>query len=86
MSTSDTPAHRRHDISDRARETIAPHLSGGPGKVGRPAEDNRRFINAVFWILLTGAPCPQTTGTGTTPHTASGAGGLHAGGCVDLGD
>ena len=23
---------------------------------GRPAQDNRRFINAVFWILRTGAP------------------------------
>ena len=23
---------------------------------GRPAEDNRLFINAVFWILRTGAP------------------------------
>ena len=33
-----------------------PHLSGGPGKVGRPAEDNRPFINAVFWLLRTGAP------------------------------
>ena len=26
------------------------------GKTGRPAQDNRRFINAVFWILRTGAP------------------------------
>ena len=51
-----TPAHRRHDISDRARETIASHLPGGPGKVGRPAQDNRRFSNAVFWILRTGTP------------------------------
>ena len=25
-------------------------------RVGRPAFDNRRFINAVFWILRTGAP------------------------------
>ena len=48
MSETATPAHRRHDISDRAWETIAPHLPGGPGKVGRPAQDNRRFINAVF--------------------------------------
>ena len=29
---------------------------GGKGKTGRPAQDNRRFINAVFWILRTGAP------------------------------
>ena len=51
-------AYRRHDITDRAWETIAPHLPGGPGKVGRPAEDNRHFSNGVFWILIlrTGAP------------------------------
>ena len=49
-------AYRRQDITDRAWETIAPHLPGGPGKVGRPAEDNRRFSNGVFWILRTGAP------------------------------
>ena len=56
MSTDTaTPAHHRHDSSDRAWETIASHLSGGPGKVGRPAEDNRRFSNAVFRILRTGA-------------------------------
>ena len=24
--------------------------------MGRPAQDNRRFINAAFWILRTGAP------------------------------
>ena len=30
--------------------------SPGKGKTGRPAQDNRRFINAVFWILRTGAP------------------------------
>jgi len=33
-----------------------PHLPGQSGMVGRPAVDNRRFINAVFWILRTGAP------------------------------
>ena len=26
-------------------------LPGGKGKTGRPAQDNRRFINAMFWIL-----------------------------------
>ena len=59
MSTADTPAHHRHDISDRAWETIAPHLSGGPGKVGRPAEDNRRFISAVFWSSAPAHPAPR---------------------------
>lgn len=49
-------AHHRHDISDRLWSLIEPHLPGSPGKVGRKAHDNRQFINAVFWILRTGAP------------------------------
>ena len=72
------PAHRRHDISDRVWEILEPLLPGGKGKTGRPAQDNRRFINAVFWILRTGAPwrdLPRTTGTGRTPTAASAAGG-----------
>ena len=76
-STTETPAHRRHDISDRAWETIAPHLSGGPGNVGRPAADNRRFSNGVFRFLRTGAPwrdLPPDYGHRTLPHTASDAG------------
>ena len=31
-------------------------MPGGEGKRGRPAQDNRRFIDAVCWILRTGAP------------------------------
>ncbi len=50
------PAHRRHDISDRVWEVLDPLLPGGKGKTGRPACDNRLFLNAVFWILRTGAP------------------------------
>ena len=49
-------SHRRHDISDRVWKILEPLLPGGKGKVGRPAQDNRRFLNAVFWILRTGAP------------------------------
>ena len=49
-------AHRRHDISDRTWGLLEPHLPGVKGRVGRPAQDNRLFINAVFWILRTGAP------------------------------
>ena len=46
----------RHDISDQAWELIAPHLPGQAGQWGGIAADNRRFVNAVFWILRTGAP------------------------------
>jgi transposase len=46
----------RHDINDRAWEIIAPHLPGKPNDQGGTAKDNRQFINAVMWILRTGAP------------------------------
>ena len=50
------PAHRRHDISDKVWALLEPHLSGRKGTRGVTARDNRLFINAVFWILRTGAP------------------------------
>jgi transposase len=49
-------AHRRHDISDRVWQLLGPHLPGRKGCWGGIARDNRLFINAVFWILRTGAP------------------------------
>jgi transposase len=49
-------AHRRHDISDKVWLLIKPHLIGQSGQWGGIAKDNREFINAVFWILRTGAP------------------------------
>ena len=51
-----TAAHRRHDMTEDVWERLKPHLPGGEGKRGRPAQDNRRFIDAVCWILRTGAP------------------------------
>ena len=75
------PAHRRHDISGQVWEILEPLLPGGKGKTGRPAYDNRLFLNAVFWILRTGAPwrdLPRTTGTGRTLTAASAAGGTGA--------
>ena len=50
------PAHRRHDLSDQVWERLRPHSPGDSGKRGRPARDNRLFLNAVLWILRTGAP------------------------------
>jgi len=47
---------RRHDISDRVWEVLEPLLLGRPGTWGGNARDNRLFVNAVFWILRTGAP------------------------------
>ena len=48
--------HRRHDISDKVWKLIEPHLLGQAGQWGGIAKDNRTFVNAVFWILRTGAP------------------------------
>ena len=56
MSTTTTKAYSRHDISDKVWEKLAPHLPGRKGSWGGLAQDNRRFINGVFWILRTGAP------------------------------
>jgi len=46
----------RHDITDHIWELLEPHLPGREGAWGGVAQDNRRFINAVLWILRTGAP------------------------------
>ena len=51
-----TAAHRRHDMTDGVWERLRLYLPGGEGKRGRPAHDNRRFIDAVCWVLRTGAP------------------------------
>src|SRR5215831_16363303 len=47
---------RRHAISDEQWERIKDLLPGRPGTPGRPAEDNRLFVDAVLWIGKTGAP------------------------------
>jgi transposase len=49
-------AHHRHNISDPIWALLELHLPGRGGAWGGIAHDNRRFINAVFWILRTGAP------------------------------
>lgn len=49
-------AYHRHDLTDKVWSLLEEHLPGHRGKQGRQAKDNRQFINAVFWILRTGAP------------------------------
>jgi len=49
-------SHRRHDRSDEVWTVLEPHVPGREGIWGGIAKDNRLFINAVFWILRTGAP------------------------------
>jgi transposase len=46
----------RHDISDGVWELLKPLLPGQEGQWGGIAQDNRRFLNGVLWVLRTGAP------------------------------
>ena len=55
-NTNKTSALHRHDLSDAMWAKIEPHLPGRRGTWGGIAKDNRKFVNAVFWILRTGAP------------------------------
>ncbi len=64
-------AHRRHDISDQTWALLEPHLPGRAGAWGGNARDNRLFINAVLWILRTGAPwrdLPPDYGSWSNTH------------------
>jgi len=49
-------AYRRHDIFGKDWDLLEAHLPGQAGVWGGVAQDNRRFINAVFWILRSGSP------------------------------
>ena len=49
-------AYERHDISDESGAKMELLPPGRKGIRGGNARDNRQFINAVFWILRTGAP------------------------------
>jgi len=71
-------AYHRHDISDKVWALLEPHLPGQKGRWGGIAEDNRRFINAVFWVLRTralyGVICPATMVNGEQCISAFAAG------------
>jgi len=43
-------------ISDKTWQLLEFHLPGRKATWGGNARDNRQFINAVFWILRSGAP------------------------------
>lgn len=43
-------------LSEAQWARVAPLLPGKPGDPGRPGADNRRFFEAVLWIVRTGAP------------------------------
>jgi transposase len=46
----------RRVLKDEQWERIAPLLAGTAGDPGRTASDNRLFLEAVLWMVRTGAP------------------------------
>ncbi len=50
------PVRHRHALTDVQWQRIAPLLPGKDGDPGRTTADNRRFVNAVLYVLKTGIP------------------------------
>ena len=46
---------KRYELSDAQWGRIERMLPGKAGDPGRHGEDNRRFVNAVLWVLRSGA-------------------------------
>ena len=47
---------RRFELTDEQFARIEPLLPGKANDPGRTAENNRLFVDAVLWVLRTGAP------------------------------
>ena len=45
----------RHELSDDQWDLIA-DLFPPPAKIGRPQRSRRQIVDAILWILATGAP------------------------------
>ena len=61
----------RHDMSDLLWNKLKPLIIGTNKTRGVSGTDNRKFINAVFWILRTGAPwrdLPESYGDWKNTH------------------
>jgi putative transposase len=62
----------RKNLTDAQWQRIAPLLPGKPGDRGRAGENNRQFLEAVLWIVRTGAPwrdLPEAFGPWYTVYT-----------------
>jgi transposase len=47
---------RRHELTEEQWERLAPLLPRQKAKTGRPAQDHRRILNGILWVIRTGAP------------------------------
>ena len=66
---------QRYGLRDDQWERIEGLLPGRKGQVGRPGEDNRRFVEGVVWRFRTGAPwrdIPERFGGWKNIHTRFG--------------
>ena len=69
------PRIMRYELSDYEWSVIKPMLPNNPR--GVPRVDDRRVLNGIFWVLLSGAPwrdLPENYGPHTTCYIASSAG------------
>ncbi len=62
---------RRLELSDEQREQIAPLPPPQKPRTGRPAEDHRRVLNGMLWVLRTGAPWADLPARYGSPGTVS---------------
>lgn len=61
----------RYEVSEAQWRRLEPLLPGRAGTVGRPAEDNRRFVNGVLWVIRSGmrwADLPERYGKYKSVH------------------
>jgi putative transposase len=62
---------KRYELSNAQWERVRDLLPGKPGDPGRTAVDNRLFVNAVLWVLRSGArwsDLPERYGKYKTVH------------------
>ena len=60
---------RRHELTDAQWKRIEPLLPGKHTDPGRSGEDNRRFVNAVIYVLKTGIPWADLPERDGKPNT-----------------
>ncbi len=63
---------KRYELSDAQWERIKDLLPGKAGDPGRRGADNRLFVNAVLWVLRSGAhwhDLPERYGKWKSVHT-----------------
>ena len=46
---------KRYELSDERWERISPLIAGKASDPGRTGRDNRLFVNAVLWVIRSGA-------------------------------